>query len=170
MSEDEARKVVEAASELPPSKEYLAQEIRNVIAAYNAIKNELLQNPSMKVSPERLDRYNAMILEGLQVEDHVVSGQTRRTGVVVGSVYKAPDHEDCKYLLGRLCEWLNGPDFQAPAAKAEYKASLAILKAMVAHVYLAWIHPYGDGNGRTADCLSWSCSSQRASLHPLRSC
>ena len=94
-----------------------------------------------------------MTLEGLQVEDHVVSGQTRRTGVVVGSVYKAPDHEDCKYLLGRLCEWLNGPEFQAPAAKAEYKASLAILKAMVAHLYLAWIHPYGDGNGRTARLL-----------------
>jgi Fic family protein len=153
LSEDEARKVVEETSELPPSKEYLAQEIRNVIAAYNAIKNELLQNPSIKVFPERLDRYNAMILEGLQVEDHVVPGETRRTGVVVGNVYKAPDHQDCKYLVERLCEWLNGPDFQAPAAKAEYKAPLAILKAMVAHLYLAWIHPYGDGNGRTARLL-----------------
>jgi Fic family protein len=26
----------------------------------------------------------------------------------------------------------------------------AILKAVVAHLYLAWIHPFGDGNGRTA--------------------
>lgn len=26
----------------------------------------------------------------------------------------------------------------------------AIFKAVVAHLYLAWIHPVGDGNGRTA--------------------
>src|SRR5680860_933902 len=29
-------------------------------------------------------------------------------------------------------------------------APLAIVKAIVAHLYLAWIHPFGDGNGRTA--------------------
>jgi Fic family protein len=28
----------------------------------------------------------------------------------------------------------------------------AIIKAVVAHLYFAWIHPFGDGNGRTA-CL-----------------
>jgi Fic family protein len=55
--------------------------------------------------------------------------------------------------MDRLCRWLNGPDFQAPASNPEYKAPLAILKAMVAHLYLAWIHPYGDGNGRTARLL-----------------
>ena len=26
----------------------------------------------------------------------------------------------------------------------------AILKAIIAHLYIAWIHPFGDGNGRTA--------------------
>ena len=28
--------------------------------------------------------------------------------------------------------------------------ALAVLKALVAHVFIAWIHPFGDGNGRTA--------------------
>ena len=27
---------------------------------------------------------------------------------------------------------------------------VAIIKASLAHLYLAWIHPFGDGNGRTA--------------------
>lgn len=31
----------------------------------------------------------------------------------------------------------------------------AILKAVVAHLYLAWIHPFGDGNGRTARLLEF---------------
>jgi Fic family protein len=26
----------------------------------------------------------------------------------------------------------------------------AVLKAIIAHLYIAWIHPFGDGNGRTA--------------------
>ena len=26
----------------------------------------------------------------------------------------------------------------------------AVIKAAIAHLYLAWIHPFGDGNGRTA--------------------
>jgi Fic family protein len=153
LSEDEVRKVVEDRSELPPSKEYLAQEIRNVIAAYNVITEELLHEPSIKVSSERLCRYNAMILAGLRVDDHVAPGELRRTGVVVGNVYKAPGHQDCAHLLERLCEWLEGPDFEPPASNPEYRAPLAILKAMAAHIYLAWIHPFGDGNGRTARLL-----------------
>jgi Fic family protein len=27
---------------------------------------------------------------------------------------------------------------------------MAIVKAIMAHLYVAWIHPFGDGNGRTA--------------------
>ena len=30
---------------------------------------------------------------------------------------------------------------------------MAILKAILAHLYIAWIHPFGDGNGRTARLL-----------------
>ena len=31
----------------------------------------------------------------------------------------------------------------------------AILKAMLTHLYLLWIHPFGDGNGRTARLLEY---------------
>lgn len=153
LSEDEARKVVEQESTLPPSKQYLGREIQNVIAAYNQIKDELLADPSIRLSPERLDRYNALILQGLDVADYVVPGEIRRLPVVVGNVYKAPEADDCHDLLRRLCDWLNSDDFEAPPGSPEYRAPLAIIKAIVAHVYLAWIHPYGDGNGRTARLL-----------------
>jgi Fic family protein len=33
--------------------------------------------------------------------------------------------------------------------------SYAILKSVVAHIYLAWIHPFGDGNGRTARLVEY---------------
>jgi Fic family protein len=31
----------------------------------------------------------------------------------------------------------------------------AIIQAVVTHVYIAWIHPFGDGNGRTARLLEF---------------
>jgi len=37
-----------------------------------------------------------------------------RHSVVIGNVYRGAPAEDVSYLLGRLCEWLDGPDFQAP--------------------------------------------------------
>jgi hypothetical protein len=32
---------------------------------------------------------------------------------------------------------------------------LPILKAILAHLYIAWIHPFGDGNGRTARLMEF---------------
>jgi Fic family protein len=32
---------------------------------------------------------------------------------------------------------------------------LAVLKAILAHLYVAWIHPFGDGNGRTARLIEF---------------
>ena len=33
--------------------------------------------------------------------------------------------------------------------------AFTIIKAVMAHLYLAWIHPFGDGNGRTARLLEF---------------
>jgi len=55
-------------------------------------------------------------------------------------------------LLERLCVWLESADFTPqPGLELVY----AILKAIVAHVYLAWIHPFGDGSGRTARLMEF---------------
>lgn len=50
-------------------------------------------------------------------------------------------------LVERLCRWLSGPDFVGGEGQTTV---YAILQAVLAHLYLAWIHPFGDGNGRTA--------------------
>jgi Fic family protein len=72
--------------------------------------------------------------------------------VVVGN-YRAAPAEDCKYLLDRLVDWLNGPTFVH--ADPEIQFALILAKAVYAHLYLAWIHPFGDGNGRTARLLEF---------------
>jgi Fic family protein len=44
-----------------------------------------------------------------------------------------------------MCDWLNGI-----ALEGVSKTVVGLFKATLAHLYLAWIHPFGDGNGRTA--------------------
>ena len=50
-------------------------------------------------------------------------------------------------MLDELCAWLEqitedaGPVWGRP---------MGLIRAILAHLYLAWIHPFGDGNGRTA--------------------
>ena len=75
-----------------------------------------------------------------------IPGQIREHDVVVGRHRGAPP-QDCAFLLRKLCSWLNSESF---LPDEERRIASGILKAIVAHLYLAWIHPFGDGNGRTA--------------------
>jgi Fic family protein len=152
LSEDQVRGVIEDRAELPPSKQYLAQEIRNVIGAYNEVVDAVLEAPDAELTPELFKRWNALILDGLDVEEGVNPGAFRDNSVVVGN-YRAPPARDVEFLMQRLCNWLNGDDFKAPDNRPELRAALVVIKAVVAHLYLVWIHPFGDGNGRTARLL-----------------
>jgi Fic family protein len=85
------------------------------------------------------------------VDQGVVPGEIRRHSVGVGRYRGAPP-KDCEYLLDRLCAWLEGPDFLPSPA---LDGVLPFLKALCTHLYLAWIHPFGDGNGRTARLIEF---------------
>jgi Fic family protein len=147
LSEEEVRGLVEGDLELPPSQDYLRQATDNIIAAYNKIKDDLLTGVSLPLDPVVLADYNCAVLRNLPLEDGVVPGKIPEHSVVVGR-YRAAPREDCMHLLEVLCDWLNGSDF-SPRSR-DWVIPMALIKAIVAHIYIAWIHPFGDGNGRTA--------------------
>lgn len=147
LSEADAQGVIDGTLTLPPSQEYLAREMENIVAAYNRIKDDLVAGGSPGIDVALIKEFNRQVLEGLEVEAHVVPGGVRTDSVTVAGYRGAPAAE-CEVLLEVLCEWLEGPTFAAPLP--EWRVPMALLKAMMAHLYLAWIHPFGDGNGRTA--------------------
>lgn len=156
LSEAEVLKAVEGELIVPASKQYLKQEVDNIIAACNDIGTQISANTLPQLTPALLCAYNKQVLAQLPVGEDVVPGELRKHSVLVGNVYRGAPAEDCPYLLERLCEWLNGPDFKPPDKSAEGMETVyAILRAVVAHLYLAWIHPFGDGNGRTARLLEF---------------
>ncbi len=149
LSEEQVRQQVEGKLVVPPSQEYLKQEVENIINVCNEeVQARITPGAGEELGPELIRSYNRRILHNLELEPGVVAGELRTHPVIVGDVYRGAPPGDCGYLLGRLCDWLNGPDFVAP--EEDLKIPYALLRAIVAHVYLAWIHPFGDGNGRTA--------------------
>jgi Fic family protein len=154
LSEEQAVAAVEGNLHLPQSQKYLQQELENVINAIWSIEQEIYAGSQFDVTPERLRDLNGRVLEDLDVEDHVAPGEFRTGGVVVGGVYRGAPARDCEYLVEAMCAWLNGPDFRGDGdgegSDHAEAFMLAVLRAVVAHVYIAWIHPFGDGNGRTA--------------------
>jgi len=156
LSEEEVLKAVEGRLVVPPSKQYLKQEVENIIAACNSISNQVAAGTLPALSADLFRAYNRQVLNQLPVKDDVKPGELRTHSVIVGNVYRGAPAEDCPYLIDRLCEWLNGPDFQAPESLGPGAPTVyAILRSVVAHLYLAWIHPFGDGNGRTARLLEF---------------
>ena len=153
LSEADVLKRVEGQGvDVPRSKAYQLREVDNIIEALNGVVAKELLNGSLgPVTPERVKLFNALVLKGISLEDSAIAGELRTHSVLVGNIYRGAPAEDCEYLLERLCEWLNGDGFKAPLElEAALRVPYALLKAIVAHVYLAWIHPFADGNGRTA--------------------
>lgn len=155
LSEEQALGVADGTLRLPPSQEYLGREVENILAAFHAIRDEVFDHDGephadVPLTVEKIKRYNRLILDGLAVGEDVAPGELRTHSVVVGT-YRGAPAADCEALLSRLCTWLNSDDFRAE--DASLAKPLAIVKAAIAHLYLAWIHPFGDGNGRTGRLL-----------------
>ena len=150
LTEADARKIVEGKLEVPKSKEYLKQEIENIVKACEAILSE--RPTSMgALSVDLLCEFNRGVLENIPVENHVIPGKIRTIDVGVAK-YKAPPHGECAQFLQHLCDWLNSADLRGDD---EHQIAYALIRAIAAHVYIAWIHPFGDGNGRTARLVEY---------------
>lgn len=86
---------------------------------------------SGEVSADLLRSVNRCVREG-------VGGGWRTQNVTVGT-YKCPPFALVPHLMARFVRWVNE---ELPADGPE--------RAFLVHLYLAWIHPWVDGNGRSA--------------------
>jgi len=155
LSEDEVRQRLEGKLDLPPSKAYLGIEVDNIRHAVDGVVQDLYQRRECDpVSPGMLQGFNREVLKNLSshIDDWVVPGEFRHRGVAVGDAYLAPPAEAVEYLVERMSDWLNSDFF---ASSGERRLEMGILRAIVAHLYIAWIHPFGDGNGRVARLVEW---------------
>jgi Fic family protein len=142
---DEEVEQIAAGQELPPSKGYQQREIQNILEALNTLLREVVVDErTEKISTPLLLRFHRMIGKDLGEHFDAVPGQFRSDSRIVGP-YRTPHPDDVPELIDAFCEFMHrqfhydkGQSFGA-----------GIVQAIVAHVYIEWIHPFGDGNGRT---------------------
>jgi len=150
LSEEEVEKRIRGDLELPPSKEYLGKEIDNIIKAINSVGISILSGKSTTLSVERIKEFNKMVLKDLPLKEEVSPGELRTYNVGIAG-YKGAPPEDCEYLLAKYVDWFN-KDFPILDGK---ERMFGIIKAILSHLYFVWIHPFGDGNGRTARLIEF---------------
>ena len=150
LSEEEVDRRIKGNLKLPPSKEYLGKEIDNIVEAYNIIGNRVIEKDFTKLEVGSIKEFNKLVLEGLPLDKGVVPGEIRNYSVGVGG-YRGAPAEDCEYLLEKYVHWLND-EFIAPEGQ---EFVFGILKAIMSHLYFVWIHPFADGNGRTARLIEF---------------
>jgi Fic family protein len=153
LTEEQIREQLRNSSSLPPSQEYLGKEVENIVGACNEIKNEITSIGSdFGVDIETIKGYNKRIFEGLPLKKGVIPGKIRtdKQAAFVGG-HLAPRGSDCENLLDKLCQRYQ--TFEEVIPNGLDKIAVAILRAVITHLFLVWIHPFADGNGRTARLL-----------------
>lgn len=152
LSEDEILAISNGAR-LPESRKYLEIEVKNVLEALNTIFQNVVGNDSAAfVSCELICNFHRMIGKDLGEHFEAIPGRFRNNNVIVGS-YRGPEYKYVSELMERFCDWLKSEFSFENDQEQEFKDS--IIEAIVSHIYIAWIHPFGDGNGRTARLLEF---------------
>jgi len=155
MEEAIASSILEgAATTRKAAKEMLRQKRKPLNRHEQMVANgyetmqEIVKRKDKPLTPEFLLEIQSMVTKDtLENEQH--SGSFRDTnGVVVadsigeGTVYHVPpDHKKIPNMVKELCDFANSDDeeFIHP-----------IIKGVILHFLIGYIHPFYDGNGRTA--------------------
>ena len=148
LTEAEVMAIYRRELTLPPSRAYQGVEVDNIIAAMGSAWAEPLREA---ISSAEIREMNGQVLNGLEVGAHVTPGEYRRETVTVGR-YVCPSAGDLPRYVERFVAWYNA--FPTDASGID-PVSFSIIKAIAAHIYFVLIHPFGDGNGRTARLIEW---------------
>ena len=137
-----------AGRRLPPSRDPQAAEVMNVVAATRTLLDEVAAGTAAPVTPDLLLRMHRLIGADLGDRLDAEPGRFRTEGQ--GGRYTAPRAGDVPGLVDGVFEW---HEREFPRSGPDGAFSQAVVRALVTHVYVLWIRPFGDGNGRAARLL-----------------
>jgi Fic family protein len=127
------------------------------------VNNYLLMQKAIEGKDEELSIEFILDLHAIAtreaIENSATPGELRQdNNIIVSDLYNdnpfyPPDWQSLKYRLNQLCDFAN----RAPNSTEAGDFIHPIIKAITLHFMLAYIHPFGDGNGRTARAIFyWS--------------
>lgn len=104
------------------------------------------------LSIELIQKFNMVATQNVCENEHV-AGMIRETPIGVRAgllsdeiIHEAPNADRLPILLDSLCKFVN-------AEHQDNEFIHPIVKAIIIHFMIGYIHPFGDGNGRTGRAL-----------------
>lgn len=128
-----------------PGRERDEREVRNYLLGLD--KAEELALRKTPLHQRDLKELHALVLDGSKRPSHYRDGQNViRDGATGAIVYMPPEAKEVAGLMAELVEWIND--------EIEHVRLPVPVIGGLAHYQFATIHPYYDGNGRTARLLT----------------
>ena len=128
-----------------PNRERDEQEVRNYYLALDYI--DTLINKKTNLTEKHIQTLHSLVMTGRGEPSSYRDGQNViRDSASGGIVYMPPEAKDVPELMTELIAWLDNED--------ELRELPIPIVAGLAHYQFATIHPYYDGNGRTARLLT----------------
>ncbi len=131
----------------PSRKDYGDESLQMIINNRDAL--EYIRRQSSKpFSCERICALHKILVRNTHKNRPITVGAYRKGPIYVVNgqgqvVYEGPSANAVTAMMGSYVEWLNGTAEIHP-----------LLKAALAHLYFVHVHPFDDGNGRSARALS----------------
>src|ERR1700733_12397592 len=97
LSEKEIIQYLEGKLSLPPSREYLAQEVENIGRGLGTVLDIIRRGTAVQLNTETFELFNSIVLDKLDLEEGTIAGKIRRNSVGVFR-YRGAPAEDCPYL------------------------------------------------------------------------
>lgn len=144
LTEAQVKEVIEGGGRFP-GRERDEEEVRNYFRALEFIEEQARQG--VGVSETLIQRIHGLTYHGRPKPTAYRDGQNViRNSASGGIVYMPPESRDVGRLMEQLVDWVD-------ASVSENDLPIPIIAAL-AHYQFATIHPYYDGNGRTARLLT----------------
>ena len=143
VSEDEVLEIAQAPPGRPvlgPGRGREEQEVRNAQEMMEYVVQAIRDRPDLGVTEDLVRTLHRIITRDIPYPNNV-PGQYRSHPVSAGTYRPPADVEAVRRLMAAFVDWVNaGPPREWDP----------VVRALVAHFYVLSIHPFGDGNGRTA--------------------
>ena len=143
LSEEEVRLIIEAASDQPVlggGRIREEQEVRNAHYLMEYVAQWLEKEPEFPITEVLIRTFHEILTYNIDYPRNV-PGQYRDHPVSAGEYLPPRTGDEVRSLMTDFISWFNTnvPTTWDP-----------VIRAIVAHIYVISIHPFGDGNGRTA--------------------
>lgn len=143
LSEAEVNEIVRTPRShrvLPLTRDREEQEVRNAHDLMIYVADQLKRNPDSPLTENSIRKFHEITTQAIDYP-HNSPGQYRTFPVHAGTYQPPEAGEDVRRLMAEFIDWFS---------TGLPKSWDPVIRAIVAHFFVISIHPFGDGNGRTA--------------------